>query len=169
MARVQFQARESDEDLLSSYKADMEPYVRDLTREQEAELGNKIQSGDAAARDTLILVNLRLVWPIAKQYVGQSSLTLPDLLQSGNIGLIRAVDKFNPARRCKLSTFAKWWIRAEISQAIMKEGRTIRLPAEIYSLVHYHPTPRKSLDVSKALVHVALTECCSFEEIDRDI
>jgi len=101
--------------------------IRLLTREEEESLSLKIAHGDQAARKRLIEANLRLVVRIARS-MWNPSLTLIDLIQEGNIGLMKAAEKFDGARKVKFSTYAAWWIRQSISRALVNTGRTIRLP-----------------------------------------
>jgi RNA polymerase primary sigma factor len=101
-----------------------------LTPEQEVALAQRIEQGDAAALQQFSLANLRLVVAIAKRYTGRG-LPLPDLIQEGNLGLMRAAQKFDWRRGYKFSTYASWWIRQAISRAIADKGRTIRLPAHV--------------------------------------
>ncbi|MBT5954972.1 sigma-70 family RNA polymerase sigma factor [bacterium] len=117
-----------------------------LTREQEHSLSKKIaESNDVIARQNLIVSNLRLVVSIAKKYNGRG-ITLLDLIQEGNIGLIRAVEKFDYQRGYKFSTYATWWIRQAISRSIADNARTIRLPVHIIENIN------KIRCVSKELV-----------------
>lgn len=99
-----------------------------LTREQEIELGNRIITGDTEAQQTLINSNLRLVVSIAKHYINKSSLPFEDLVQEGNIGLIKAVNKFDPTRGNRFSTCASWYIKHEIARAIEDKARIVRKP-----------------------------------------
>ncbi len=99
-----------------------------LEREEELRLARKVKAGDGEAKNKLINYNLRLVISIAKKHTGQG-LSLLDLIQEGNLGLIRAVEKFEPDKGYKLCTYATWWIRQAITRALAQKGRTIRLPA----------------------------------------
>ena len=98
-----------------------------LTREQEKDLGKRIAAGDEKAKAELIEANLRLVVSIAKKYTN-SGLPFMDLVQEGNIGLIKAVEKFDYHRGCKFSTYAIWWIRQAITRALADKARIIRIP-----------------------------------------
>jgi RNA polymerase primary sigma factor len=101
-----------------------------ITHEREVELAKRIEAGDRDAMKQFILANLRLVVSIAKRYVGRG-LTLLDLIQEGNIGLIRAVQRYDWRRGHRFSTHATWWIRQAISRAVADKGRTIRLPVYV--------------------------------------
>ncbi len=101
-----------------------------ITHEREIELAQRIEEGDRDAMKQFILANLRLVVSIAKRYVGRG-LTLLDLIQEGNIGLIRAVQRYDWRRGHRFSTHATWWIRQAISRAVADKGRTIRLPVYV--------------------------------------
>jgi RNA polymerase primary sigma factor len=101
-----------------------------ITHEREIELAKRIEMGDREARKQFVLANLRLVVSIAKRYVGRG-LTLLDLIQEGNIGLIRAVQRYDWRRGHRFSTHATWWIRQAISRAVADKGRTIRLPVYV--------------------------------------
>ena len=107
-----------------------------LTADQEKELAVRIEAGDDEARGILARSNLRLVVSIAKKYVGRSSdLTLLDLIQEGNLGLFKAVDKFDYTKGFKFSTYATWWIRQAITRALADQSRTIRIPVHMVETI----------------------------------
>lgn len=101
-----------------------------LTAEEEVELGRRIQKGDEAARQRMIESNLRLVVKIVRRYINRG-MSFLDLIEEGNLGLMHAVEKFDPERGFRFSTYATWWIRQTIERAIMNQTRTIRLPVHI--------------------------------------
>lgn len=105
-----------------------------LTPEEEADLAQRISDGDASAKKRLNEANLRLVVSIAKRYVGRGLLFL-DLIQEGNLGLIKAVDKFDANKGYKFSTYATWWIRQAITRAIADQARTIRIPVHMVETI----------------------------------
>jgi len=101
-----------------------------LTAEEEISLAKRVERGDPAAKQALIEANLRLVVSVAKRYVGRGMLFL-DLIQEGNLGLMRAVEKFDWRRGYKFSTYATWWIRQAVARALADKARTIRMPVHI--------------------------------------
>ncbi len=101
-----------------------------LTHEEEIDLGRRAREGDETARSKLIEKNLRLVIPLAKKYRGMG-LPFGDLIQEGNIGLMRAADKFDPEKGFRFSTYATWWIRQAVQRAVADKGRTIRVPVHM--------------------------------------
>lgn len=101
-----------------------------LSADEEIELGRRLQRGDEAARQRMIVSNLRLVVKIARHYINRG-LPLLDLIEEGNLGLIHAVEKFDPERGFRFSTYATWWIRQTIERAIMNQARTVRLPIHV--------------------------------------
>lgn len=101
-----------------------------LTPEEEQELARQTAQGDDAARKRMIESNLRLVVKVARRYMGQG-LPLLDLIEEGNIGLIKAVERFKPEKKCRFSTYAVLWIRQSIERGLVRQSRTVRLPAHV--------------------------------------
>ena len=135
----------SDEDLLGSTSAKVNDPVRMylkeigvvplLTNEEEKELALAVEAGDIEAKQRLAEANLRLVVSIAKRYVGRGMQFL-DLIQEGNMGLMKAVDKFDYSKGFKFSTYATWWIRQAITRAIADQARTIRIPVHMVETIN---------------------------------
>jgi RNA polymerase primary sigma factor len=128
------QARDYAGDSVQSYLKEIAT-VSLLSAADEVRLAKLIERGDQRAKDALIEANLRLVVSIAKRHVGRG-LTLLDLIQEGNLGLIRAVEKFDWRKGFKFSTYATWWIRQAISRAITDHGRTIRIPVHMADIMN---------------------------------
>jgi RNA polymerase primary sigma factor len=126
--KVVHEGRETPE--LLSYYLDRIGRGELLTAEEEVRLARGAKAGDEQARKRLVEKNLRLVVTVAKKYRGMG-LPFEDLIQEGNVGLIKAVDKFDPERGYKFSTYAVWWIRQAVQRAVADKGRTIRIPVHM--------------------------------------
>jgi len=126
-------ATNASEDLVKLYLQEI-GRVPLLSREEEVQLAKRVAEGDQVARQQLALANLRLVVSIAKRHKG-SGLPLLDLIQEGNIGLMKAIEKFDYTRGYKFSTYATWWIRQAITRAIADKARTIRIPTHMLELM----------------------------------
>lgn len=105
-----------------------------LTAEQERELGRRVQNGDADAREHMIRANLRLVVSIAKLYA-ERGLSLNDLIMEGNVGLVKAVEKFDPGAGCRFSTYGTWWIKQAIRRALVNQGPSVRVPGYMAEMI----------------------------------
>ncbi len=126
--------------LSSSVQSPLETYLREinetalLTAQEEKDLSNMISDGDTAARDRMVRANLRLVVNIARGYTGKG-LPLPDLIEEGNLGLLRAVEGFDPDMNTRFSTYASYWIKQSIKRALVNSAKTIRIPAYMVELL----------------------------------
>ena len=147
-------------DPIKLYLKDVGP-IPLLTPEEEIELAISVQKGDRSARDRMVRSNLRLVISIAKRYINLG-VPLSDLIEEGNIGLLRSVEKFDPTRGFRFSTYAAWWIKQGISRAIIDQGKMIRIPVymneEIFKyrkvveeLTHQYNRDPEIEEVAKAL------------------
>src|SRR3989442_15880240 len=118
----------------------LETYLREinetalLNAQEEKQLANRISEGDNAARDRMVRANLRLVVNIARSYTGKG-LGLQDLIEEGNLGLLRAVEGFDPTRETRFSTYASYWIKQSIKRALVNTAKTIRIPAYMVELL----------------------------------
>lgn len=127
-------------------------YLREIGRypllepQEELSLAQACKQGDLAAKERLVTSNLRLVVYAAREYTARGSLSFPDLVQEGNLGLLRAVQKFDPSRGFRFSTYAMWWIHQAIRRVLAKEGRTVRLPLSVIHLA------RKIDDIEQQLL-----------------
>ena len=126
-------------------------YLRDVRRtelftpQQEFETATRARAGDFAARQSMIEHNLRLVVSIAKGYLGRG-VPLSDLIEEGNLGLMHAIDKFEPERGFRFSTYATWWIRQSVERAVMNQGRVIRLPVHVVRELQQVLRARRTLE-----------------------
>ena len=137
-------AAASVDDSVKSYLREIGRYPL-LTSEEELDIAKRMAAGDEEAKKILNQSNLRLVVHIAKRYTGRTSLMFQDLIQEGNMGLMRAVTKFDYRKGFRFSTYATWWIRQSITRAIADQGRTIRIPAHMVEKIN------KLLKTSRAL------------------
>ncbi len=127
--------RDSSRDSVHMYLREIGQYPL-INAQQEKDLAKRIMNGDSEARNILVRSNLRLVVSIAKKYVNRSpDLTLLDLIQEGNLGLFKAVDKFDYSKGFKFSTYATWWIRQAITRALADQSRTIRIPVHMVETI----------------------------------
>ena len=124
----------------ASVQSPLETYLREinetalLSAQEEKDLSNRISEGDTAARDRMVRANLRLVVNIARAYTGKG-LPLPDLIEEGNLGLLRAVEGFDPDMNTRFSTYASYWIKQSIKRALVNSAKTIRIPAYMVELL----------------------------------
>ena len=129
----QVQEAREDADILRLYLSEV-ARIPPLTEEEERTLARRMRDGDRAARERLILSHLRLVVAIAREY-GDTGMDLLDMIQEGNMGLIEAVDRFDPELGYRLSTYARWWIRQAIGAAIERYSQMIRLPVHLFRAI----------------------------------
>ena len=154
------QYRNNDDECLTSYFASIKP-IKLISREEEEQLSAKIAKGDKIARKRLIEANLRLVVRIARS-MWNPSLSLLDLIQEGNIGLMKAADKFDGTRNAKFSTYAAWWIRQAIGRSLVNTERTIRLPHRKEELI-------KKVQAEKSIMSQTLNRQPTAKEISAKL
>ncbi len=161
----------------------LDKYLQDIGREElitvdeEVELARRIKQGDEEALEKLVKANLRFVVSVAKQYQNQG-LTLSDLINEGNLGLIRAAEKFDETRGFKFISYAVWWIRQSILQALAEQSRIVRLPLNQVGSINKmnkmiakfeQENNRQPTDKELAeLLDISRTNCCNHEEMPID-
>jgi RNA polymerase primary sigma factor len=155
--------------LVRAYLQDISK-IPTLTKEEEIALAKRIEQEDAAARATMIVSNLRLVVNVAKQFIGRG-MSFLDLIEEGNLGLIRAVEKFSYLKGCRFSTYATWWIRQTINRALINQGRTVRVPVHVVDMTKkYFRTLQNlahELEREPAPTEVAAVMGISREQVER--
>ena len=140
-----------------------------LSREEEVDLATRSRAGDEVAKQRLVEANLRLVVQIARRYVNRG-LPLPDLIEEGNLGLLRAVDKFEPDRGARFATYATWWIRQAVARALANQARTIRLPVHVELLLGRYKREHQRLTqtLGRAPMALELAEAMGISEAQVD-
>jgi RNA polymerase primary sigma factor len=157
-------------------RANLAVYLREigriplLTREQEVDLATRARAGDDKATQQMVEANLRLVVQVARRYVNRG-LALPDLIEEGNIGLLRAAEKFEPDRSARFATYATWWIRQAVTRALANQARIIRLPVHVEVLLgrykREHQRLTQTLGRVPTVVELATAMGTSAEQVDE--
>jgi RNA polymerase sigma factor (sigma-70 family) len=141
-----------------------------LDRDQEVDLARRARGGDEVAKQRLVESNLRLVVQLARRYVNRG-LALPDLIEEGNIGLLRAAEKFEPERGTRFATYATWWIRQAVTRALANQARTIRLPVHVELLLgrykKEHQRLTQTLGRTPSAAELARAMGTSEEQVDE--
>jgi RNA polymerase primary sigma factor len=140
---VRPESRETNRANLSVYLAEISR-IPLLTREEEHELARRVRAGDEKAKERLAEANLRLVVQVARRYLNRG-LPLPDLIEEGNLGVLRAIEKFDPERGTRFSTYAVWWIRQAVVRALANQARLIRLPVHVELLLGRYQKAQRRL------------------------
>jgi RNA polymerase primary sigma factor len=141
---------DQQEETRDTSRANLAVYLKEigripvLSREQELDLARRAAAGDATARERLTEANLRLVVQIARRYLNRG-LALPDLIEEGNLGLLRAVEKFDADRNVRFATYAAWWIRHAVTRALANQARTVRVPVHVQMLLARYIREQKRL------------------------
>jgi len=174
--RVEKESPSKASDVISFYLKEMRKMPL-LTFEQEQELAKRVAAGDLEARSKMIEANLRLVVSIGKRFINRG-LPFSDIIEEGNIGLIRAVEKFDYRRGFKFSTYASWWIKQAIERAIVNQVRTIRLPVHVSEEVYRYSRTEKKLkqqlrrnpypeEIAEAM-HVSIEKVRMYSQVSRE-
>ncbi len=164
------------EETRDTSRANLAVYLREigriplLTREQEVDLATRARAGDEKATQQMVEANLRLVVQVARRYVNRG-LALPDLIEEGNIGLLRAAEKFEPDRSARFATYATWWIRQAVTRALANQARIIRLPVHVEVLLgryrREHQRLTQTLGRAPTVVELATAMGTSAEQVDE--
>lgn len=140
--------------------------VKILTPAEEQALARRVQAGDPEARSDMIRANLRLVVSVAKVYQNRG-LTLMDLVEEGNVGLIRAVERFDPDHGCRFSTYAIWWIKQAIKRALINTTRTVRIPPYMVELLARYRTKSEQIALERG-TPPSFKEVCDILEVPEE-